>query len=152
MRNDLIDYGVRGMLDYGQPPTVEDVLRGYADTRDSEWALKELIDWHQHGKEATGFKVGDRVRVRRRCVSLGDVDRKSGWSGYAPLFSDYVATVSRIFWNSTHKYWAVLITYDTDMEWSDWKKDFYVSDKTVSFYFAAKSIKKVHHPRRTDKK
>lgn len=143
MRNDLTDFGIKGMLDYPQPPTIEDVLRGYADTRDPEWALKELIDWHQHGQAMTGLAVGDRVRVKRRYVSLGSIDRQSGWSGYAPLFSDYVATVSKIFWNSTYHYWAVLISYDTDMRFVEYKKDFFVTDKSVSFYFKASEVKRV---------
>ena len=147
MNSALKEYGEKGRIDYPQPPSIEDVLRGYMRTREADWALQTLIDWHEQGLASTGLKVGDRVRVRRLYVHRGDIDRLggrlSGWSGYAPLFSDHVATVREVFWNAVYHYWGARIEYDTNMCWSDWQKDFYVLDESVSFYFAVDQVKKV---------
>lgn len=122
-------------------PTVEDYIRGYFDTDDVNYGLRMLISCFEVQKQAQPFKVGDRVRVRKRFWCLGD--NNNGWQGFSQMFADATGTVKALDWSVLHECWYLLVEYKHPYRYSDYSRDFNVKDRPSSFMFSLEHVKKV---------
>lgn len=122
-------------------PTVEEILCGYMNTGDPRYAMRTLVEHYQRSLDMLPIKVGDVVRVRRRYWCLGD--QNNGWNGYAAMFADEKATVTKVSWNSWIKDWNFDATYANPYRWSDYRQDFDVKDGARTFFFKKEHLKVV---------
>jgi hypothetical protein len=122
-------------------PSVEDYIRGYFDTDDVNYGLRMLISQFEVRKQAQKFKVGDKVRVKKRFWYLGDND--NGWSGFSQMFADAKGTVKAVDWSVRDECWYLLVEYKHPYRWSDFSKDFNVKTHASSFMFSLEHVKKV---------
>lgn len=123
-------------------PDVEDVIRGYFDTDDIGYGLKMLISHFEVRKQAQCFKVGDRVRVRKKFWYLGD--QNDGWYGYAPMFADAIGTVTQVAWSIHSENWYLLVEYEDPYYRTTWDGGtFFVKDRPSSFMFRLDYVKRI---------
>jgi hypothetical protein len=144
MLDDLMrDAGSAGMVHRAvtRKPDADDIVCGYFDTDDVNYGLRMLVSCFEVQKQAQPFKVGDRVRVKKRFWYLGN--NKNGWEGFAQMFADATGTVKALDWSPMHERWYLLVEYQHPYRWSDYSQDFNVKDHASSFMFNLEHVKKV---------
>lgn len=117
-----------------------DVLRSISE--DPFYALEKVLYAYEKGQEATGFKIGDKVKVRKSSWHLG---HERGWGGYATMFAQYKATVTDISVRPSDGLWFVIIEYPFYQRWNNYPApgDYHITNEKTSFMFNYKQIKLV---------
>lgn len=133
--------GQIGMMKANRKPTTDEILEGLLGM-DAAYTLTILVDLYNVQKARVPFKVGDRVRVKKRYWHLGM--KNNGWNGYSPMFADETATVKEISWNPHQTAWTILTEYENPYRYDDYQNgNFYVESRPISFTFYKGDIEKV---------